>query len=95
MACDEEIEQEQNWEHWIEIQGRIENSSNLTIQQLDGKLSSAKILSIELKIILEFQRALFKCKKVNMKYKTEYRITETLFPPSTIKDSIILQLNSF
>ena len=83
MACDEEIEQEQNWEHWIEIQGRIENSSNLSIQQLDGKLSSAEIFQSNLILFLNFKELFSNVKKINVKYKTEYKITKTLFhsPP--------------
>ena len=63
MACDGKIEQEQNNEvkYWIQSS---QNISSLSIQQLDGKLSSAENLSIELKIILKFQSALFKCKKL-------------------------------
>ena len=60
MACDGKIEQEPaGTEQWGEIQEEYFQPVNSAIGW--KTLLSAENLSIELKIILKFQRALFKC----------------------------------
>ena len=73
MACDGKIEQELN----NEVKYRPEHFQPGN-SAIGWKTHVSWNIPFELKIILKFQRALFKCKKFNMKYKTEYKITETL-----------------